>query len=164
MTDIPPLSMKKLACAAPEELSGCAKWYAPRMIPALVAPVYWLLNVSLLKAKREMLPYVSTYSCDHLLVPSVALMNANEMLFALTWLKSTFGWKPETSIPWGWDCLLPRGVAIAMVLKQRREKNFILCVVCPRLPTTQYLYILTSHSYEIFVRLRLWGWVFWDII
>ncbi|KAF7763856.1 hypothetical protein Agabi119p4_8393 [Agaricus bisporus var. burnettii] len=50
-------------------------------------------------AKREMLQYVSTYSCDRLLVPSVALMNANEMPFALTWLKSTFGWKPETSIP-----------------------------------------------------------------
>jgi hypothetical protein len=41
----PPCATKKLACVAPDDSSGCAKWYAPRMSPALVAPSYCDENV-----------------------------------------------------------------------------------------------------------------------
>ena len=33
----PPLLARKLACTAPEEAAGRAKWYAPRITPALYA-------------------------------------------------------------------------------------------------------------------------------
>ena len=37
---LPPLRTKYAACDLPDDLSGSAKWYAPRMMPALRAPLY----------------------------------------------------------------------------------------------------------------------------
>jgi hypothetical protein len=44
----PPFLAKKSACAAPEDEAGWAKWYAPRMKPAAVAPLYCALKRLLL--------------------------------------------------------------------------------------------------------------------
>lgn len=36
----PPWLTKYVACAAPVDVFGVAKWYAPRMMPALYEPLY----------------------------------------------------------------------------------------------------------------------------
>lgn len=55
-------------------------------------------NESYQEPSRSHNRYTTTFRED-LLVPSVALMKANEMPFALTVFQLTFGWNPETSIP-----------------------------------------------------------------